>query len=160
MHWGLHHHDSCRCPWCLRGARASANIMLTPLWSSCHELYHTIRIVIKSEISPPEKLLNEVSVTPSLDMQMTPGRHLLTHWGRVTHICVAYLTIIASDNGLSPSRRQAIIWTNAGILLIRPLGTYFNEIFIEIHTFSCKKMYLKMSSAKRRTFCLGLNVLK
>ena len=42
----------------------------------------------------------------------------LTHWGRVTHISVAYLTIIASDNGLLPSRRQAIIWTNAGILLI------------------------------------------
>ena len=46
----------------------------------------------------------------------------LTHWGRVTHICVGKLTIIGSDNGLAPGRRQAIIWTNAGILLIRPLG--------------------------------------
>ena len=26
----------------------------------------------------------------------------LTHWGRVTHICVSELTIIGSDNGLSP----------------------------------------------------------
>ena len=43
---------------------------------------------------------------------------LLTHWGRVTHICVGKLTIIGSDNGLSPDRRQAIIWTNDGILLI------------------------------------------
>ena len=83
----------------------------------------------------------------------------LTHWGRVTHICVAYLTIIVSDNGLSPSRRQAIIWTNAGILLIRSLGTNFSEILIEIHTFSFKEMHLKMSSAKRQPFCLGLNVL-
>ena len=33
------------------------------------------------------------------------------------------LTIIGSDNGLSPGRRQAITWTNAGILLIGPLGT-------------------------------------
>ena len=40
----------------------------------------------------------------------------LTHWGRVTHICVGNLTIIGSDNGLSPGRRQAIIWTSAGIL--------------------------------------------
>ena len=56
----------------------------------------------------------------------------LTHWGRVTHICVSKLTIIASDNGLSPGRRQAIIWTNAGILLIGPLGTNFSEISIEI----------------------------
>ena len=31
------------------------------------------------------------------------------HWGRVTHICVSNLTIIGSDNGLSPGRRQAII---------------------------------------------------
>ena len=52
----------------------------------------------------------------------------LTHWGRVTHICVGKLTIIGSDNGLSPERRQAIIWTNAGILLIGPLGTNFSEI--------------------------------
>ena len=42
----------------------------------------------------------------------------LTHSGRVTHICVGKLIIIGSDNGLSPERRQAIIWTNARILLI------------------------------------------
>ena len=83
----------------------------------------------------------------------------LTHWGRVTHICVSKLSIIGSDNGLSPGRRQAIIWTNAGILLIRTLGTNFSEILNEIHAFSFKKMHLKMSSAKWRPFCLGLNVL-
>ena len=83
----------------------------------------------------------------------------LTHWGRVTHICVGELTIICSDNGLSPGRRQAIIWTNAGILLIVPLGTNFSEISIGIQTFSFKKLHLKMSSAKWRPFCLGLNVL-
>ena len=55
----------------------------------------------------------------------------LTHWGRVTHL-IGKLTITGSDNGLSPGRRQAIIWTNAGILLIGPLGTNFSEILIEI----------------------------
>ena len=84
----------------------------------------------------------------------------LTHWGRVTHICVSKLTIIGSDNGLSPGRHQAIIWTNAGILLIKPLATNFSEILIEIQTFSLTKMHLKMSSVKRWPFCLGLNVLK
>ena len=84
---------------------------------------------------------------------------LLTHWGRVTHICVSNLTIIGSDNGLSPGRRQAIIWTNAGISLIQTLGTNFNEILRGIYTFSFKKMHLKMSSRKRRPSCLGLNVL-
>ena len=55
-----------------------------------------------------------------------------THWGWVTHICVSRLTIIGSDNGLSPDWRQAIIWTNAWIMLIGPLGTNFSEILIEI----------------------------
>ena len=57
------------------------------------------------------------------------------HWGRVTHICVGKLTNIDSDNGLSPERRQAIIWTNVGILLIGTLGTNFSEFLIGIHTF-------------------------
>ena len=69
------------------------------------------------------------------------------------------LSTIGSDNGLSPERRQAIIWTNAGILLIGTLGTKFNEILIEIYTFSFKNIHLKMSSGKWRPFCLGLNVL-
>ena len=85
--------------------------------------------------------------------------HRLTHWGRATHICVGKLTIIGSDNGLSPGRRQSIIWTSAGILLLGPLGTYFSEFFIGIQTFSFKKIHLKMSSGKRRPFCLGLNVI-
>ena len=83
----------------------------------------------------------------------------LTHWGRVTHLCVGKQTIIGSDNGLSPEWRQAIILTNAGILLIGPLGTNFSEILIEIQTFSLKKICLKIS-AKYSSFRLGLNVLK
>ena len=81
------------------------------------------------------------------------SRHLAPppQWGRKTlpillmvnslrpsdaYICVSKLTIIGSDNGLSPDRRQAIIWTNAGLsLLIGPLGTNFSEILIEILTF-------------------------
>ena len=83
----------------------------------------------------------------------------ISHWGRVTHICVGNITIIGSNNGLSPGRRQATIWTNAGILLIGPLQTNVSEILNEIHTFSFKKMHLKTSSRKRRPFCLGLNVI-
>ena len=50
-------------------------------------------------------------------------RHL-THWGRVTYICVHKLTIIVSDNGLSPCRHQSIIRTNARIVLIGPPGNF------------------------------------
>ena len=69
----------------------------------------------------------------------------LTHWGRVTHIYVSKQTII--------------IWTNAWILLIWPLGTNFSEILIEIYIFSFMKINFKLSSGIWRPFCLGLNVL-
>ena len=82
-----------------------------------------------------------------------------THWSQVTHIRVGKLSIIGSDNGLSPDLRQAIIWTNAGILLIWPYGTNFSEILIKILTFSFTKMSLKVLSGKWRPFCLSLNVL-
>ena len=111
--------------------------------------------------TPTPELELELNPTPTPTPELTPTlMKTLTHWGRVTHICLSKLTIIGSDNGLSPDRRQAIIWTNTGILLIGPLGTNFIEILIEILTFSFKKMHLKISSAKRRPFCLGLNMLK
>ena len=84
----------------------------------------------------------------------------LTHWSRVMHICVGNLTTIGSDNCLSSGRREATIWINAGTLSIRHLGTNFSEILFEIHIFSFRKTHLKRSSAKCRSFCLGLNVLK
>ena len=71
---------------------------------------------------------------------------MLTHWGRVTHICVSKLTIISSDNGLWPTRRQA------GILLIRPLETNFSGILVNIDAFSFKKMHFKTLPAKWRPF--------
>ena len=71
---------------------------------------------------------------------------VLIHWGRVTHRCVSKRTIIGSDNGLSPSRRQAIIWTYAGILSIQLSGTNFSEILTEIDVFSFKEMHLKMAA--------------
>ena len=77
----------------------------------------------------------------------------------MAHICVSNLTLIGSDNGLSPERRQAIIWTSAGILLIGTLRTIFCEILSEIHAVSFKKMHLKTSSSKWQPFYLSLNVL-
>ena len=62
----------------------------------------------------------------------------------MTHICVGKLNIIGSDNVLSPGRRQAIIWTNAGVLLFGPLGTNFSEILVV---------------CKMAAICLGLNEL-
>ena len=61
-------------------------------------------------------------------------------------------TNIGTDCGLSPLRRQEIIWT------IELLETNFSDILLKIKSFSFKKINLKMSSANCRPFCLGLNV--
>ena len=61
---------------------------------------------------------------------------------RARHICASKRTVIGSDNGLAPGHRQAIAWTNAGILSIGLLGTNFKENFIVIHIFSFKKSRL------------------
>ena len=53
---------------------------------------------------------------------------------------------------------QVIIRTNAGVLLIWPLGINFSQIFIDIYIYSVKKMHLKTLSGKCQTFCLSLNV--
>ena len=77
----------------------------------------------------------------------------------MAHACVSNLTIIGSDNGLSPDRHQAIIWTNAGIFLIGLSWTNFSRIFIKSQIFSFKENHLEMLSGKWRTFCPGLNVI-
>ena len=73
---------------------------------------------------------------------------ILTHWGRVMHISICNLSL-GSDNGLAPHQRQAL---SKLVLSIGPWGTHFSEIFIEIATFSFKKMYLKTLSGKWQPF--------
>ena len=107
-----------------------------------------------------QQAITWANVDPDLCRHMVSlGHNELTRWGWVTHICVSKLTIIGSGNGLLPGWHQAIIWTNGGYCSFEPLGINFWEISMEIHTFSLKKMHLKMSSAKWQQFCLGLNVL-
>ena len=82
----------------------------------------------------------------------------------MTHICVNKLTIIYSDNGLSPGRRRAVIWTNARILLIWTVGkkrqwnlNRNSYIFIQENVF--KKYLLKdrghFVSATMYQVCIG-----
>ena len=56
-------------------------------------------------------------------------------------------TIVGSDYGLSTGRRQAIIWTNDGILFWGPSffwgGTSFNRILIGIHNLKSRKSISK-----------------
>ena len=143
------------------------NDILLPFWITAKcILITTLKMMEKNmqtfivSTLPADKLASFVVAWTSADGAfMVLAVEGLTHWDRVTHICVNKLTIIGSGNGLAPGQRQAIIWTNAGILWIGNLGTNFSEILSEIHTFIFKKMHLNMSSAKWRAFWLGLNVL-
>ena len=81
-------------------------------------------------------------------LNVCPALRILTHWGRVTHVGVSKLTIIGSDNCLSPSRCLTIIWTNVGIFLIWPLAINFTETSVKIRKFLFVKMHLKISSGK------------
>ena len=118
------------------------NFRMTGLWNECYGRREFREVT----------LFKWYRCSVSSSSQWVWGRcqSTLTHWGRVTHICVSRLTVTGPDNGLSPGRRQAIIWTNAGILFIGPLGTNFSENLIEILPFSFTKMRLKVSSAKWR----------
>ena len=88
------------------------------------------------------------SIANALGLLQAGTKPSICHWSRVTYICVSKLTSNGTKKELAPVRRQAIIWTKTGILLIRTLGTNFSEILSEIHKFSSKKMHLKMSSDK------------
>ena len=84
---------------------------------------------------------------------------LVNSFIRLTHLPLVPQSVnwvsIGSGNGLSPVQRQAITWTNAGLLSIGPLGTNFSEIWIKTQKFSFMKMHLNLSSAKWRPFCPG-----
>ena len=90
-----------------------------------------------------ESVFEDLNMSSAKSRQFCLGLSVLTDWRWVTHIRVSKLTTIGSGKGLPPNRRQAIIWTNAGIVLILTLGRNFSEILNEIHTFPFKKMYLK-----------------
>ena len=83
------------------------------------------------------------------------GADELTHLPKCHMYAAVNQVSIGSNNGLSPIQCQAIIWTNAGLLSIGPLGTNFSAILIKTQNFSFTKMHLKISSAKSRPFCAG-----
>ena len=56
-------------------------------------------------------------------------------------------------------RRQAIIWTYAGTLLFRTVGTNFSEILSEINTYSIKKKMFENVVWKMAAIYLGLNAI-
>ena len=82
-----------------------------------------------------------------------------THGGRETHKYVSELAIIGWDNSLSPGPCQAIIETNAGILLIGTPGTNLSEISIEIHISTLKNVFenivSEMSAILSRPQCVN-----
>ena len=65
-----------------------------------------------------------------------------------------------SGNYFSPLRCHSITWTFADLLLIGPHGTYFNDILVEIQTFSLKKCIYNCWLQKSGHFVYGSYVLR
>ena len=84
---------------------------------SCNVLNIGVCILITIYNSLPRRTDSPRQISTPLD-----EKFISTHCGRDTHKCFNKLTIIGSDYGLLSGWCQAIIWTNAGILLIRTLG--------------------------------------
>ena len=131
----------------------------TRIWKNSTTNVFCLGKMWKSNVKNILRMISHVGMSEwihvSHGFKFIVAQNLWTHWGWVTHICVGKTTIIGSDNGLSPGRRQAIIWTNDGILFIRPVGTNFSEILFGIQTFSLKKIHWKMLSGKCRPFFLS-----
>ena len=78
----------------------------------------------------------------------------------MTHICVSKLTIFGSDNGLSPGRHQAIIWTNDWIMIIVSLETNFSEInlyqnfYISFQEYALENGVWKLGAILSRPQCV------
>ena len=106
---------------------------------TCHPLVQTI----SQEIPQPSVTKMSLKLLLWNFIPNLPGASKLTHWGRVMHICLSKIFIIGSDNSLLPGQCQVIIWTNAGILLIGPLGINFSEILIKINTLHSRKCIWK-----------------
>ena len=145
--------------WCL----VAPNHYLTKCWPRSkaihlkdHEGY--LRCNSKDSQWNIWKLHIGIHITQAINLTSWRQQNHLTHWGKVAHICASNLTIIGSDNGLSSGQHQAMIWTNAGILLIGPLRTN-SEILIKIQTFSFNKKHLKVSSVQWQPFCFDFNEL-
>ena len=112
---------------------------ITPLWQNTMieiEKVKTTRLRLNIWIAPLH-LLKKIYTHKAFNFIV------ITHWGRVTHICVNKIIINGTDNALSPGRRQANIWTNDGILLTEPPGTNFNEILIYFIYFYSRKSIWK-----------------
>ena len=104
---------------------------------------HVSKIYWANDGNACEEILGLCPFLQRFDSVANCQNNELTHWDRVTHVCADNLTIIGSDNALSPHRHQVIIWTNGGILLIRTLRSNFSQISTKIHTFLFKKKHLK-----------------
>ena len=90
-------------------------------------------------------------------LRPSPTGHCnLTHWGQVTHNAPIILPLFVQ---IMAWRRPGIIWSNAGISLIGPLGTNLSEILIKLYIMSFTKMQMKKSSVKWQPFCFSLNML-
>ena len=111
------------------------------------------------QYTPPNFVAGGITNIREIANNYGSARRQLTQWGWVTHICVSKLTITDSDNGLSPGRRQAIIWTYAGIFVNWTLRNKFQwnwnrNSYIVIQENAFENVVRKMVAILSRPQCV------
>ena len=85
------------------------------------------------------------------------GAHVLTHWGRATHICVSKLTITGSDNGLSAlSHYLSQCWAIVNLTIRNKLQWNINRnshTFIQENAF--ENVVCEISVILSRPWCVN-----
>ena len=66
--------------------------------------------------------------------------------------------IFGLDSSLPPVWHQAVVWTNAGLLLARPMERRFSEILIKEYIVHAREIDLEMLSEKGQSACPSLVV--
>ena len=90
--------------------------------NSEHSADRKVKSFLSKYFANIDRLLNKFIQNGRRDLALFRGTSRVNS---MRDIFVGNLTIIVSDNGLSPGRRQAFIWTNDGVLLIGPFGENF-----------------------------------
>ena len=91
------------------------------------------------------------------DQSMPDISTILTHWGRETHICVSKLTIIGSDNGLSPdpasilSRPQCVNSQTFRLATFKDVFEVFCD-FNECVSFTSSDIFLSIDISLQRIY--------
>ena len=106
-----------------------------------NQFWFSVKLKMKSEHGKIFIQENVFETTVSKYLPFCLGLDMEIQRELVTYICISLL-----NHHWLTDQQQAIIWTNAALLLMGSLGTKFAETFIKIKQFPCTEIHFKMQN--------------